>query len=385
MKHIHTNHRRIKVLHMIDHLGIGGAQNMAVNLLENFGPDIEASLCILTDRLLPSLVERLRSAGIKFQSLGLSKFNPLGLYHLRRAIQKASPDILHTHLQYSSIYGVAAAFSLGGSRPVVVDHIHSNPFKIYTLFQRTACRVLAPAVKVQITVSSDLKSPVRSAFKKHAAGIRIIPPGLNLKNFECENDNASDVSNLRKGAKRVVGMVGRLVKEKSFHIFLAAAPSLLADEPDTRMLIVGEGPLLETLKSLAKNLGISQAVTFTGYRRDISSVYKAMDVFVLPSLAEGCSLAMIEAMLSGVPVVVTDVEGVRDMVVNGETGLVIPFNDSGALSTAIIKLFNESGLRQQLAIKASAAARKTYDATRMAKEIESLYKEMAFHKFNKYM
>jgi len=269
--------------------------------------------------------------------------------------------------------------SLGPERPILVDHIHSNPIKNYTFFQRTGCLVLAPAINAHIVVSSGLKKSVQKAFRGRTQHIQIIPPGLNLDGFESKNFEQSDVTDLRKGAKRVIGVVGRLAKEKAFDIFLSSVPTLLDDEPDTRILVVGEGPLLNTLTNLARNLGIGHAVTFTGYHSDIGSVYQAMDVFVLSSWYEGNSLSVIEAMASGVPVVVTDVEGTKDSVSNEDTGLVVSKGDSNAISSGILRLFKEPGLRQRLVENAKNAVLQKSTAKKMTDETEMLYRKLYFH------
>jgi glycosyltransferase involved in cell wall biosynthesis len=174
----------------------------------------------------------------------------------------------------------------------------------------------------------------------------------------------------------VVGTVGRLAEQKALHILLEATPHLLKEDPSTRVLLVGEGPLHKTLESRAKQLNITDSVTFARYQSDMVSLYRAMDVFVLPSRHEGFGIVSIEAMAMGVPVVGTKVMGTIDVVQDGLTGLLIPFGDPIALASAVSRLFSEPSLKQKLCENANKYVREYYSRESVTAKIESLYCEL---------
>lgn len=108
----------MKVCHLIDHMGLGGAQTMVLDLLEGRGPTVEPSVISLRGGSLSETFDRLTDCGVSYRTLGLTKANPLGILQLRQALNETKVDLLHVHLDYSNIFGVATALSLGANRPI---------------------------------------------------------------------------------------------------------------------------------------------------------------------------------------------------------------------------------------------------------------------------
>jgi glycosyltransferase involved in cell wall biosynthesis len=368
----------MKILHLIDHMGLGGAQNIVLDLVESRDPEkIDTAVWSLSDRSSLIALERLASAGVSFRNLSLSKLNPRSPLRLRSLLGREQPDVLHTHLQFSNTFGIAAAVSLGKNRPILVSHIHNDPFQHYTRWQRSASKILASQVEAQVALTPSIRDTTDRAFRYRAPRIEVISPGINLGIFDTSRANLAQVEYFRREATRVIGTVGRLAEQKAIHILLEATPQLLKDEPSTRILIVGEGPLRQTLESQAKHLNITDSVTFAGYQSDMVSVYKAMDVFVLPSRHEGFGLVSIEAMSMGVPVVATKVVGTVDVIQDGTTGLLIPFGDPIALTSAVSRLFSEPGLQRNLCENAIRYVQEFHSRELMTAKMESLYFELA--------
>jgi glycosyltransferase involved in cell wall biosynthesis len=366
----------MKILHLIDHMGLGGAQNLILDLVEARSSKIDVTVWSLSDQVLPLAAKRLKAASVPLETLGLLKYNPFSLLKLRRLLANEQPDLLHTHLQFSSIFGIVAAGSLGKHRPIIVNHIHNDPFQHYNHWQRIGSKIMASRVNAYITPSASLRDVVKKAFNLHKNRIKVITPGLNLKSFNQTHIDTARINYLRGNAKRVIGFAGRLTKQKALHVLLDAIPALLEEEPDTRILIAGDGPLRQTLERQAEYLKISHAVKFMGYQSEMVPVYQAMDVFVLPSLHEGFGIVLIEAMALEVPVVASLAVGIVDAVQDNVTGLLVPFGDSGALVSALSRFFIEPGLKERLIIKASEFVRQTCSRELMAERIESLYFEL---------
>jgi glycosyltransferase involved in cell wall biosynthesis len=354
-------------------LGIGGAQSIVIDLMEARGPEVDAAVWSLSDRILPPTADRLATAGVDYKTLGFSKFNPFDIYRLRSLLARMQPDVLHTHLQFSSTFGVAAAVSLGRSGPRLVDHIHIDPLQAYAFWQRLGCRILAPQVAAYVAVSNSLRNATSLAFGGRARSIKVIPPGINLQIIHERHADPARVDYFRAGARRVIGTIGRLSEEKGLHVLIEATPRLLEKDPATRILIVGDGPLSNMLKQRAQQLAVSHAVAFVGYQSDVVSAYRAMDVFVSLSRYEGFGVALIEAMALKVPVIATKVKGTVDAVLDGETGILVPYNDAMAIVSAIERLFNKPSMRDRLCENAAKFTRENCSRQQMTTQIESLY------------
>jgi len=346
----------VKVLHLIDHLGLGGSQALLLDQLEARGPEIDATVWTLRDAALPTAVERLHSTNVPHRTLGLSKRNPFGWFKLRRRLKAEDPDLLNTHLDYGNAAGIAAAVSLGRSRPLVVSHIDNDPSQHYDRLTRALIRRFASKVDAFVAVSESLRRATETEFPE-ARRIEVIPPGIDLRRFTPDRVDLAEVDRLRAGATRVIGTVGRLDDQKSLDVLLDATPALLAEDPGTR-------------------LGIEHAVIFAGYRSDVATAYRAMDVFALPSRHEGFGLAFVEAMALGVPVVGTRVVGSVDAVEDGVTGLLVEHGDPAALSGAILRMYRESELKRALIANGRDRVRREWSREMLARRTEALYEEL---------
>jgi glycosyltransferase involved in cell wall biosynthesis len=174
--------------------------------------------------------------------------------------------------------------------------------------------------------------------------------------------------------------VGRLTVQKGHTVLLNAISQITAKIPNTIFAFAGDGHLSDELKEEAKKLGVENKVRFLGVRNDVSELLLASDIFVQPSLWEGLSLAMLEALLSGLPVLATEVEGVKDVIENGKTGFLVEAGKVDALSKALIKLLNNNKLQKTLGQKGKAHAEKYYGLDRMCQqyedEMQSIYSRM---------
>jgi glycosyltransferase involved in cell wall biosynthesis len=207
--------------------------------------------------------------------------------------------------------------------------------------------------------------------------MEVIAPGINLEVFSAKPCAEPATSELRCDAKRVVGVVARLAPQKAIHSALEAMPYLLSKEPSTRLLVVGEGPSRHALEAQCERLGISASVTFLGYVSDVATTYAAMDVLVLPSQHEGFGIVLIEAMAMGVLVVATKVRGIEEVVDDGDTGLLVPYDNSQELATNILLLFGDRELRIRLNAAARSKVERNYTRERMVRDFEALYADLA--------
>ncbi len=365
----------MRVLHVIDHMGLGGQQRLVQDLAETHAPDMELTVWALRRGDLPGIPERLTAAGVPYRALGITRGNPLGLVWFRSLLRQAGPDVLHLHLEYSTLIGTSAALSLGEPRPLLVASVANDPHR-QALIHRCAGRLLAPCIDLHLTISRGLRDAVLRAYGPRLRHVENVTPGVDLSRFDGPPLDAGTVAQYRRGARRVVGTVARLAAQKAIHVLLEATPLLLRDDPATRVLIVGDGPLRTTLEHRARGLGISHAVTFAGYQEDVASAYGAMDVFVLPSRDEGYGLVFLEAMAMGVPVVGTRVVGTTDAVEDGVTGLLVPYDDAPALAQAVLRILGDPELARRLRGTAAERVRRGFARERWTAQVEALYRDL---------
>jgi glycosyltransferase involved in cell wall biosynthesis len=188
----------------------------------------------------------------------------------------------------------------------------------------------------------------------------VIPLGIDLERFGVAR---------RAHEGRVIGNVARLVGQKDHGALISAAPAILERFPDARFVVVGDGVLRSELEELATGLPFE----FTGERADVPELLAGFDVFAFPSLFEGLCLAVIEAQAAGIPVVATPVGGIRETVVDGETGLLVPPHDPPALAAAISRLLDDPALASQLAGEARSRVHERYSIERMVAATLKLY------------
>jgi glycosyltransferase involved in cell wall biosynthesis len=171
----------------------------------------------------------------------------------------------------------------------------------------------------------------------------------------------------------VVGIVARLARVKDHVTLLEAYLSLTALGDKNRLLVVGDGQLRAKLEDLAFSLGISKRVIFAGLRDDIPDLMRAMDIFVLSSLSEGISLTLLEAMACCLPLVATEVGGNPEVVINGETGYLVPPRNPEEMAKKLLLLINNEKLRRQMGEKGRERVIRNFGIKETTRKYEELY------------
>ncbi len=166
--------------------------------------------------------------------------------------------------------------------------------------------------------------------------------------------------------------VGRLVYSKAHEILIASMPAVLKKFPNAKAGICGDGILRSTLEEQIRALGLSDSVKLLGHSDHVAKFLGSADVFVMPSLWEGLPIALLEAMSAGLPIVATRVEGVEEVVTEGEQGLLVPIEDTTALAEAIIKLLDNPRLRRKLGAASKARVMASYTTDQMCEKYLSL-------------
>ncbi|MBE9531204.1 MAG: glycosyltransferase, partial [Proteobacteria bacterium] len=176
--------------------------------------------------------------------------------------------------------------------------------------------------------------------------------------------------------KVLIGTISRLATQKGHCYLFEAFKILKARVPGLSLVIAGDGPLKDELAELVRSLGIADDVIFLGARRDVSSILKALDLYVLPSLWEGLPMALLEAMATSLPVVATRVSGVPEVIEDDVSGMLVEAKDAKAFAAAMERVLVDSALAQRLGKSARETIEERFSATAMVNSMAELYLEV---------
>jgi glycosyltransferase involved in cell wall biosynthesis len=179
---------------------------------------------------------------------------------------------------------------------------------------------------------------------------------------------------IRTGQK-VIGVVGRLSREKGQMVFLEALSSVSAAYPDVKALVIGDGPDQRILETFCQERNLREFVEFTGYCEDIRAYYQVLDLLVLPSLSEGLPNTVLEAMSWGVPVLATRVGGVPE-VIDSDNGVLVPPGDPASLAAGMLKLLRDDALRVAIAARGQRSLHPRFAPEQRALRLLSVYDEL---------
>jgi glycosyltransferase involved in cell wall biosynthesis len=291
---------------------------------------------------------------------------------VRRFLQATRPDILHTHLYHPNLYGRLGALGLDLSGVVAAVHNSYTQVKLHRRFWNF---FLAWATDRVLVGSSQVWQDVRRYDGVPASRLLVMPYGIPLA--ELDTPWPREAARKRLGVKGlVIGAVGRLEDQKGHTYLLAALPELRREIPDLVVLLVGEGRRQADLKRQVQALGLQETVRFLGTRRDLPEIYRAMDLFVQPSLWEGLPLALLKAMGAGLPVVGTRVSGSLEAVEDGVNGRLVAPGDPQALAQAILELARHPEERRRLGDAARSTVVRRYSLVAMLRRLEELYLDL---------
>jgi glycosyltransferase involved in cell wall biosynthesis len=206
--------------------------------------------------------------------------------------------------------------------------------------------------------------------------LRRMNNGIEFASFASSRTKEEAKSSLGLAGKTIVMFMGRLSEQKSLPTLLNAFSTARKNCRTLHLLLLGDGPSRLELEFQAEKLGMTANVTFAGSQRDVRPYLEAADVFALPSVSEGISNALLEAMSTGLACVVTPVGGNADVLDNGACGILLPPRDESAWAAALAELGNDSQRRDRLGAAARSRVRERYDFSVVGGQYESLYREL---------
>lgn len=306
------------------------------------------------------------------------------LRHLARLFREQRFDIVHTHSSKTGILGRLAGRMAGV--PVVMHTVHGYAFPAARSAFETRFYLAIEWIGMRVTDALVLlkQDDLNLAFQRLQAPPRklhLIPNGVDVHRYAPLGEEAR--TRLRQEAlglgehEVAIVMVGRLWRQKNPECLVRAAIRLLKDGHNTaRFYLIGDGELRESLEKLVREHGLEHAICFLGWRDDVDKLLGAMDVFVLPSRWEGMPLAILEAMASGLPVVVSDIPGNRDLVSGGEDGFTFADDDDADLADKLAPLVADGYLRHRLGTAGREKVIQSYNLEDRMKRMVQLYEDL---------
>lgn len=339
----------------------GGAEECLTTLLRELDGRFAISVVGVDRSTLDRVAARCPGVLVYLVPPFHGKFDFGSLWAHARMFRRLQPDICHINMRIPSSCqaGIVAAM-LTGAKIVAVEHL---PLYSRSSFVRWSRRQASRLYAAHVAVGEASAKEVEWQLGLPAGSVRTIHNGVVP---------TDPVRRQATGGPPVVGTLGRLVAQKGHDVLLQALELL----PRVRAVVVGEGPDRARLEQLAADLGVADRLELPGWSDDATRYLSNFDVFVFPSWDEGLPLAILEAMLAGVPIVTSDVGSIREAIVNGDSGLLVPAGDPAALAGAIRCLLDDAALRRRIVANARRAALKSFTATAMAMRYTELYDEV---------
>ena len=369
----------IRIMHVVDHLGKGGLENGLASLIENLDPARFEHVVYAIRKLGPT-ADRLAQSRVQVICQGKkdsdSRFQ---IGRLARAIREVGPDIVHSR-NWAAIEAVPAARWVGSCKVVHSEHGLEASVSAQEPRRRVWFRRLAYHLAHRVlSVSGQLRDLHAARTGFDAGRIAVFHNGVDRRRFYPDPaERARMREELGLAADEFcIGCIGNLFPVKGHMTALEGIAGFVARCPNWRLLLIGEGPERAKLESfVAARPEWAHRVCFLGISHRVPEMMRALDVYVLPSVAEGISNSLLEAMASGAPVVATATGGNPEVVVDGDSGLLFPVGDAVRLTGHLLRLYGDPGLRADLAQRALARVREEFSLESMVGRYAQLYESL---------
>jgi sugar transferase (PEP-CTERM/EpsH1 system associated) len=371
------------VVHIIYALSTGGLENGLVNII-NRSPPARYRHIIICLTAADQFLQRITAKDVQVIELHKQEGHDFRCYwRLRRILQELRPDIIHSR-NMAALESQLCSVGLDNVRRVHGEHgrevndLEGRNWKYLVLR-----KLMRPFVHRYIAVSKDLEQWLISVVHLQPAKVRQIYNGVDYSRFSPETVKPLALLPARwrnLDGILVVGTVGRLTPVKDQQLLLRAVAHVRQSHPELgsllRLLIVGDGPLHAMLTQMIEDLALRDAVWLAGDRDDVPALLQLMDVFVLPSLGEGISNTVLEAMACGLPVIASAVGGNLELVEEGVNGSLFPVGDSRSLAAAMVALLSNTAERARQGANARQHVCQRYDWSRTVEAYLDVYDEL---------
>jgi glycosyltransferase involved in cell wall biosynthesis len=296
-------------------------------------------------------------------------------WRLSRILKQLKPDVVHAHDPHGvAMAGLALSMSTQLAKPPLVAarrvdfHLRGSSLSRWK-YRQVDCFICASEAIRQMLVGDGV--PAARAVTVHE--------GIDIERVDSASPAKLHEELWLPHHAPIVGNVAALVPHKGQRHLIEAARLVLPQVPDARFIIAGEGELRPSLERQIKDHHLEKHVLLVGFRPDVLSLHKAFDIFVLSSVTEGLGTSLLDAMAAGKPVVATMTGGIPEVVVDGETGFLVPPRDHAAMAEAIVALLKDEALRRRMGEAGRARACALFSAERMVQETLRVYQRVALH------
>ncbi len=349
----------IRVGFVIGQLSVGGAEGQLCELLRHLDSRFSPTVYCLADHT-GRFAEDVQHLGVPMHlvgSHGIQRSLRLG-----RMIQEHRIDLVHSWLFIANGYSAAATL-LGRTRPLITS---ARNCKVQGRASQVVNSIAFRCSRAVVVNSRDVEEYIVRHYAAPRARIHVVPNGIDTQRF-CPAAPGAD-----NGKGSLIVNIGRLVQQKNQALFLQAAAEVAKVLPQTRFMIVGDGPLRAALEKQAAALGLSDRVVFAGERRDVEAILRQATLFWLTSRWEGMPNAVLEALASGVPTIATDVGGTREVIRDGIDGFIVAAGDGAAFVRHTLALLGDAAMQRRFATGARERA-DAFGLKPMAQSFERLY------------
>ncbi len=381
--------RKINVLDLRSCRGGGGGPEKTIlfSALETDRAGFDMSVAYLKSADDPEfdLDQRAKAMGVEsFYTIDEKyKFDVGGLRKLLALLREKQIDILHSHCYKSDLYGLILS-RFHKMKLVTTAHGPLASFKYFWASKNWRVRYLYDQIDLRILKYYDVVFMVSDTMRPIIARHGVDPGKMIwVRNaIDCRyfrRGNGASEMRTRLGIPAdatIVGAVGRLNGEKDYPNLLGAAKLLLSRRPDLYFVIAGKGELDQELRQMAASLGIADRVVFMGHFHDVRQVFAMMDVYVLSSTREGLPNTVLEAMAMEVPIVSTDVDGVKEAVTDGREALLVQAQSSEHLAAGIARVLDDATLREQLVRNARQRIEQDFSFAQRTRRMEDMYRRL---------
>ncbi|MGH2787976.1 MAG: glycosyltransferase family 4 protein [Actinomycetota bacterium] len=370
----------MKVLHIQKVAGIGGSERHLLLLLAGLAANgIDVHMCVLGEKDCERFVERLREEKIETTVLpaGLD-VNPPLIGRLVRVIRGLRPDLVHTHLIHADLYGQVAALLC---RIPAVSSLHATHSFYLRQPVRSAAWIAGRLARRTVAISEHVRDFATEATIARPERIRVVHYGIEARGWKSPLDERAALRSSYdlKPDHVAVGIASRLIPHKGHDFLLEAVAEASRNFKGLRLLVAGDGPCRGKLEEMARAMMPPETAQFCGFVANIRGFMNACDLLAfptLPELGEGFGLAALEAMAAGLPVIATSVGSLPEVVVDGETGVLVPPGAVDQLASTLVSLARDPQRRHEMGMCGRERASSTFSLERMVNRTAEVYGEV---------
>lgn len=356
----------MKILHINTERGWGGGEQQLLYLAE--GLKRREHHCTILCQPETLLARRSREIGLETIELKMrGEWDLWAALRIARLLQRGRYDLLHLHTSHAHTLGLLAGIGGWKGKRIVSRRVAFQLRKgpINKLKYRYPTYICISQV-IRNVLIADGVSPER---------INVVYSGVDLRRFK-DGQPADIRKELGIPGAKIIGNIGHMADHKGQRYLIEAAPQIFRVFPDAAILLIGEGKLRSYLERLAERLKVKSRIIFMGFRTDIPSLLRSMDIFVYPSHLEGLGTSLLDAMAAEVPIVATTTGGIPEVVSDGINGILVPPGDSQSLAQAVLTILQNNDLAKKLSQAGRETVEKRFTADKMVEGTLEVYRKV---------